>query len=143
MKSNNFFEKRICNVCCITSFLTWNKMCHFGKYIDYHKYGIITSLCPWQSQHKIHAYRVPRPLWYWKWLIQPSILSFPLCVLANSTYVDKFSHIRPHSWPIIQIVQLHKCFVMDEMSSQSPTILFLQKVLSHRSLRDTQLISFE
>jgi hypothetical protein len=143
MKSNNFFEKQICNVCCITGFLTWNEMCHFRKSIDYHEYGITTSLCPRQSQHKIHAYCIPRPLWYWQWLIQPCILSFPLCVLENSTSVDKFLDICPHSWPIIQVVQLRKCFIMAEMSSQSPTMFFLQKVFSHRTLWDTQLISFE
>jgi hypothetical protein len=29
MKSNDFFEKQVRNVSCITGFLTWNEVCHF------------------------------------------------------------------------------------------------------------------
>jgi hypothetical protein len=36
MKSNNFFEKQIRNVSCVTGLLTWNEVCHLGKSIHHH-----------------------------------------------------------------------------------------------------------
>jgi hypothetical protein len=30
-------------MCCITGILTWDKVCHIGKYIHHQKYGITPS----------------------------------------------------------------------------------------------------
>ena len=130
-------------MCCVTGLLEWDKVCHLWKPIHHRKYGITSSLRSWQSQHKIHAYCIPRSLWYWKWLIQSSFLSFSFCMFPDSTFVHKIYHLCSHTWQVVWTSQLCKCFIMAEMSSQSSTMIFLQKVIPHWAFWYAQLISFE
>jgi hypothetical protein len=37
VKSNDFFEKQVCDVSHVTSFLTWDKVFHLRKSIHHHK----------------------------------------------------------------------------------------------------------
>ena len=56
MQPNNFLEKKVRNMGGITSFIAWNKMCHFGESVHHNKDCIIPSLSLGKSYNKIHTH---------------------------------------------------------------------------------------
>jgi hypothetical protein len=101
MKSHNFLEKQICNMCFIASIMAWDIVCHLPKSINNNKYEITSPLGSWQSQHKIHAYCILRPIWNRQWMIQSSVMFISFCIVENITCVHKLLHLCSHTCPIV------------------------------------------
>jgi hypothetical protein len=116
MKSNNLFEKQVCDVGRIAGLLTQDKMCHLRKLVHHHKDGINPSLHPRQSQNKIHANCLPWLLRYGKWLIKPCIFLSAFRMLTNPASVNKSFNIRSQARPKVQFAQLCECFFMSKMT---------------------------
>ena len=99
----NLIKEQVINVCCVTSLVSRNEMCHLSESINNHEDRIMSILISWQTQNEIHTHSIPRPSWNSKWCIQSCVLDSPLSMLAYSASAYKLLNFRPHPWPKIEM----------------------------------------
>jgi len=61
MKSHDFLEEDIYNICSIITLVVSKEMCHLRELINNYHDGVLPSRGSWKGHYEIHTKVIPRP----------------------------------------------------------------------------------